>query len=78
MKYGVKQNDILALSPYLSQCECIHKKLKSSNLDKVNCTTVKSSEGMYAYAYMHACMYVCMYVCVYVCIYKYVPYSRLL
>ena len=46
MNYGVKQEDILALSPYQAQCKHIHNKLKSNKLSDVKCTTVKSSEGM--------------------------------
>ena len=45
MNYGVKQQDILALSPYQAQCKHIQDKLKSSRLSEVKCTTVKSSEG---------------------------------
>ena len=51
MNYGVKQQDILALSPYQAQCKHIHDKLKISKLSEVKCTTVKSSEGTYV------CMY---------------------
>jgi len=45
MNYGVKQHDILALSPYQAQCKHMHDKLKANKLNDVNCTTVKSSEG---------------------------------
>ena len=51
MNYGVKQEDILALSPYQAQCKHIHNKLKSNKLSDVKCTTVKSSEGTYLAVY---------------------------
>jgi len=47
MNYGVKQQDILALSPYQAQCRHIHSKLQANKLNGVKCTTVKSSEGRY-------------------------------
>ena len=47
MNYGVKQHDILALSPYQAQCKHIQKKLTLNKLSEVRCTTVKSSEGTY-------------------------------
>ena len=47
MNYGVKQHDILALSPYQAQSKHIHDKLKANKLIEVKCTTVKSSEGVY-------------------------------
>lgn len=53
MNYGVKQEDILALSPYQAQCKHIHDKLKSSKLSDVKCTTVKSSEGTYLYIHTY-------------------------
>ena len=45
MNYGIKQQDILALSPYQAQCRHIHSKLQANKLNGVKCTTVKSSEG---------------------------------
>ena len=51
MNYGIKQQDILALSPYQAQCKHIHSKLQANKLNGVRCTTVKSSEGIYLCTY---------------------------
>ena len=45
MNYGVKEKEILVLSPYQAQRKHMRDKLNASKLRNVKCKTVKSCEG---------------------------------
>lgn len=46
MNYGIKEKEILVLSPYQAQRKHIRKELDINKLNNIKCKTVKSSEGM--------------------------------
>lgn len=65
MNYGVKEKEILVLSPYQAQRKHMRDKLNASKLRNVKCKTVKSCEGTIE-IHKLLCLCVCMYVTKYI------------